>query len=268
MAFDPNLISFAPREGVFQLHLYKTTGDSLQTVASATATSYFGNYAPQMAAGDFVLAEGSDGRGLFQITAKTTADAITLTPVGAAMRMPHSDDANNKFVFYATTADTLKTIASATATTYFATYGSLLNSGDVIYARGSDGQGEFRVTSSDASTAPTLAPIGAVYALPTASTTANVVPYGVLRSTSTAATYTLDMPWGPGQVKHIYVDNSTAVTVLMASTAAGSINSTGVQILFNEANQSAMLVGVSTAKWFLAAHGVHSGTSIVGPVVS
>lgn len=267
MAFGSTLVSHTPERGTWQLFLYRTTGDSLRTVASATASTYFVVHEQQMSAGDFVLVEGSDGRGLYQITSKSTS-SIVLTPMDVTVRVPNTDNADNKVHFYATTADTLKTIASATATTYFATFADTIDQGDVLYARGSDGQGLFRFTSTNASTSPTLAPLSDVYSLPTATTTSNIPPYGVFRSTSTAATYTLDMPWGPGQVKHLYVDNSTAITVLMASTSAGSINSTGVQIAFNETNQAAMLVGVSTAKWILAAHGVHSGTSILGPIVT
>ena len=270
MAFDPLKISFAPVQGVFQLHLYRTTADSLQTVASATASTYFTAYGPQMGLGDFVLAEGSDGRGVYQITTQTTADAITLSPVGAAIRIPNTDDANNKFVFYATTSDTLKTIASATATTYFATYAALLNSGDLIYARGSDGQGLFRVTSADASTAPTLTPVSDVFAIPTASTTANLVPYGTFLSTTAGATqsFVLDMPWGPGQRKElISIGASTAVTILTASTAAGAINTTMNSIVFNAASQAVELLGVSTSQWVVVSQS-QPATAITGPVVS
>ena len=270
MAFDPLKISFAPQEGVFQAHLYRTTADSLQTVASATASTYFTAYGPQMALGDFVLAEGSDGRGLFQITTKSTADAITLTPVGVALRIPNSDDANSKIVFFQTTADTLRTIASATATTYFATYGALLNLGDLVYARGSDGQGMFRVTSADASTAPTLTPVSDVFAIPTASTTANLVPYGTFLSTTAGATqtHTLDMPWGPGQIKRLMsIGASTALTINTASTSAGAINTTMNTILFTAAGQSVELLGVSTSQWVSVGQS-QPATAITGPVVS
>lgn len=270
MAFDPTKISYAPREGVFQLHLYKTTVDSLQTVASATATSYFTNYGPQMAAGDFVLAEGSDGRGLHQITSKTTADVITLTPVGAAMRMPHTDDANNKFVFYATTADTLKTIASATATTYFATYASLLNQNDHLYIRGSDAQGTFRVTSTDGSTTPTLAPVGEIFALQSAiSSTANVAPYGLILSTlASTSVITLDSPWGPGQTcSFSHTGASASVTLTGASTVAGFFGSTSLQILFNAPNQAVSLRARSTAGWEVVGR-AQPATAITGPVMS
>ena len=270
MAFDPLKISFAPREGVFQVHLYRTTADTLQTVASATATDYFTNYGPMMALGDFVLAEGSDGRGLFQITTQTTANAITLTPVGGVLRIPNTDDANSKIVFFQTASDTLKTVASATATTYFATYGALLNSGDLVYARGSDAQGVFRVTSADASTAPTLVPVSDVFAIPTASTTANLVPYGTFLSTTAGATqsFVLDMPWGPGQRKElISIGASTAVTVLTASTSAGAINTTMNSIVFNAAGQAVQLLGVSTSQWVVVSQS-QPATAITGPVVS
>lgn len=270
MAFNPLNISFAPKEGVFQVHIYRTTGDSLQTVASATASTYFTAYGPQMALGDFVLAEGSDGRGVFQITTKSTADAITLSPVGAAMRIPNTDDANSKIVYFQTTADTLKTIASATATTYFATYGALLNLGDLVYARGSDGQGLFRVTSADASTTPTLTPVSDVFAIPTATTTSNLVPYGIFLSTTAGATqvHILDMPWGPGQRKQlITIAATTELTVNTASTAAGAINTTMNTIVFNAANQRVELLGVSTSQWVVVSQS-QPATAITGPIVS
>ena len=274
MAFDPNQIAYAPKEGVYSLHIYKTTGDSLQTVASATATSYFTGYGPQTGQGDFVLAEASDGRGLFQITTQTTANVITLTPVGAAIRVPNTDDANNKFVFFATTADTLKTVASATATTYFATYGAMLNLGDVVYARGSDAQGLFRVTSADASTAPTLTPISDAFALSTtnstASTATSLPPYGTFLSTITGTTqvFSLDMPLGPGQRKQlIHIGTSTAFSINTASTAAGAINTTMNTILFNAPNQAVELLGVSTSQWVVLNQSQPS-TAIVGPAIS
>ena len=270
MAFDPLKISFAPREGVFQVHLYRTTGDSLRTITSSTATDYFTDYGPQMALGDFILAEGSDGRGVFQITTQTTANAITLTPVGAAMRMPHTDDANNKFVFYATTADSLKTIASATATTYFATYASLLNQNDFMYVRGSDAQGTFRVTSADGSTAPALAPVGEIFALQSAiSSTANVAPYGLILSTlASTSVITLDSPWGAGQTcSFSHTGPSTAVTLVGASTVAGFFGSTSLQILFNATNQAVSLRARSTAGWEVVGR-AQPATAIVGPVMS
>lgn len=193
MAFDATKIQPTRETGVFQHFIYRTTGDSLKTITSGTASTYFNPYAAQMDAGDTLSVEGSDAQGMFKVASKSTAGAITVQPIG----------------------DIANIVSGATS--------------------------------------------------------ANLAPYGAFHSTTASTTtYTIDMPiWGVGETKRIvHTGASTAVTVVTASTSAGALNSTGVQILFNAANQAAILMAPSTSQWLLAAHGVHSGTAIVGPIVT
>lgn len=195
-------------------------------------------------------------------------------------RVPHVGGGISHFV-YKTTGDTLKTVASATATGYFAypqnSTGNInpLSTDDLLFIMASDARGWFKVssiassTSTPFSTAVTLEGVSPI--LPSEismSTGTNLVPYGFHHSTGTTQTFTLDMPWYAGQEVTIMTTTSTSMTVLMGSTTAGSISSTGVQVLLNLAGQSVTLIGESTAKWLVKSYGQHSGTAIIGPIVT
>lgn len=177
--------------------------------------------------------------------------------------------ADRKLYKYQTTVDTLRTITSANKT-YFGVIEGGLDATDLMWVKGSDAEGMFRVSAVGTnSTTVTLEPVNEVFALPTASTTANLVPYGIFRSTASGSTltFTLDMPLGIGAKKILAVTLSTALTVQTASTAVGSIDSTGVSILFNAANQAVELTAFSTANWTITARS-QPGTAIIGPVTA
>ena len=177
--------------------------------------------------------------------------------------------ANNRKIYnYETTADTLKTIASATATTYFGVIEGGLDVDDHLYIKGSDAEGAFRVSAVGTnSTTVTLVPLGAAVG-EVAVTTGALPPYGVYHSTRASGdTSILDMPWGVGQEVRIVNTVSTSWTINSASTTAGAINSTMVSILINAPNQSVHLIGESTSRWLVA--GVSQpGTAIIGPLYS
>ena len=188
-------------------------------------------------------------------------DAALLINLGPAGR-------NRKMFNYETTADTLKTIASATATTYFGVIETGLDVDDLLYIKGSDAEGNFRVSAVGTnSTTLTLVPLGAAVG-EVAVTTGNLPPYGVYHSTAASGQISiLDMPWGVGQEVRIVSSVSTSWTINSASTAVGSFNSTGVSILINAPNQSVHLIGESTARWLIAGQS-QPGTAIIGPLYS
>lgn len=193
-------------------------------------------------------------------------------------RLSHVGANIQHFVY--TSTDTIKAIASATDLTYFAfplnstTNINPLSTGDLIYLDGLDGRGMFRVTtvasstSSPNSTAVTLTAVSPVMGvLSTMSTAVNLVPYGVYHSTGTGAvgTFTLDMPWHASQQCSVFTSAAaTALIIVTASTVAGSMGATGLQVILNAANQAVMFVGVSTAKWVVMQS--QPGTAITGPL--
>jgi len=197
-------------------------------------------------------------------------------------RLPHVGNGISQY-FYKTTGDTLKTVASATATTYFAypsgSTGNInaLSTDDLIYVEASDAHGMFKVasiassTSSPFSTAVTLAQVTQIVGAQTGiSSATNLAPYGLIVSTATStSTYTLDSPWTAGQMVTFSRNvGTTAVhTLVGASTVAGFFGSTGLQIVFSTANQAVTLMAKSTAGWEIVGR-AQSATEILGPVMS
>lgn len=198
-------------------------------------------------------------------------------------RIPHVGAGISHFV-YKTTGDSLRTVASATATGYFAwpisSTGNItaLSTDDTIFIMASDARGFFKVntvassTSSPYSTAVTLQVMSPIIAAePTKSSDTNIVPYGLFHSTHTSTqnpVYTLDMPWSVGMMwSGVHTGASTGVDIVMGSTVAGSIESTALQIRFNNVNQGITLIAESTAKW-LTLMRAQPATAILGPLVT
>ena len=181
-----------------------------------------------------------------------------------------------------TSTNTIRAMASATDLTYFAfpkNSTSNINpfsTGDLIFLDGLDGRGWFRVqtiassTSSPESTAVTLNAIAPTMAIrSTMSTAVNLVPYGFYISTATGAvgTFTLDMPWYSGQQCQVHTAAAaTALIIVAASTVAGSMGATGLQVVMNNADQGVLFTALTTSKWVVMQS--QPGTAILGPLVT
>ena len=194
-------------------------------------------------------------------------------------RVPHVGGGISHYV-YKTTGDTLKTVASATAPTYFAyardSTGNInpLSTDDMFFIMASDAKGWFKVSSVSTTSAPYSTAVGLIGVSPVlaesiAYSTGALPPYGfVLSTVASGGASILDMPWYAGQEVTLLATVSTSWTVTFSSTAAGSISATGTQVLLNALGQAVTLIAMSTAKWMPKSMAQQSATAIIGPVIS